>query len=70
MPDLAGIIELATAGAIQASDYKKKRFCFSIETPKRTFYLCANSEADKIAWVNALVDERDRVQEKGTSRTS
>lgn len=47
------------------SEYKKKRFCFSIETPKRTYYLCANSEADKNSWVAALCDERDRVQDKG-----
>lgn len=60
-----GVIELERAGAIQSSDYKKKKFCFSVETPKRTYYLCAKDEQDKQAWIAELTDERDRLQGKG-----
>jgi len=60
-----GFIELAKSGSIQACDYKDKKFCFSIETSKRVFYMFAPSEEERQSWVSALCDERDRLQEKG-----
>jgi len=60
-----GFIDLQKAGNISATEYKDKRYCFSVETPKRTFFLVAPSDEERYSWITALVDERDRLQEKG-----
>jgi len=49
-----GIISLSTAPRIQSIDRKKKIYGFEIPTPARTFYLSAETEADKQSWMEAL----------------
>jgi hypothetical protein len=46
-----GTIDLRTAKRIEPVEYKKKDFCFSMETPTRTWYMCAESEAERTSWV-------------------
>lgn len=60
-----GIIRLDTAGAIGPTDLRKnKKFCFTIESPVRTYFICAPNEKEKEAWIRELIAERDRVQGK------
>jgi len=60
-----GIIKLDTAGAIAPTDLRKnKKFCFTIETPVRTYFICAPNESEKESWIKELTAERDRVQGK------
>lgn len=60
-----GIIPLKQAGNIRVSDaWKKKKHCFEVETPNRTYYICAESEADMQAWIDELIRVRDRLQGK------
>lgn len=56
-----GIISLKGAGKIEPVEYKKKEFCFSLQTPERVWYMCCSSEEDRKNWVDALTKERDRV---------
>jgi len=60
-----GMINLTEAGEIAHTDLRKKRkHCFSIVTPFRTYFICAESEKEKELWVKELIAERDRVQGK------
>lgn len=56
-----GIISLKGAGKIEPVEYKKKEFCFSLQTPERVWYMCCSSEEDRKNWVDALTKERNRV---------
>eukprot|EP00033_Pygsuia_biforma_P001489 GCRY01001679.1.p1 GENE.GCRY01001679.1~~GCRY01001679.1.p1 ORF type:complete len:152 (-),score=18.38 GCRY01001679.1:327-782(-) len=40
-------------------DYKKKKFCFSISTTYRRYYITATSEEVRTEWVKALNDSID-----------
>jgi len=57
-----GTISLENAGAIQAMVYKGKKHCFSIETPQRTFFLFADSEARKDQWIECIKQEKERIK--------
>jgi serine/threonine protein kinase len=57
-----GTIPLSTAGDIRATDYKKKKHCFEIYTPERTYFLQARDDKDRDAWVDTLLRERNRIQ--------
>jgi hypothetical protein len=39
------------------NDYKKKQHLFSIQTPKRTFYLQAESDNERTRWIEAIKQE-------------
>jgi len=54
-----GVVSLATAGRIQVTDRKKKANGFEIPTPSRTFYLSADSEAERQAWIDAIEHAKD-----------
>ena len=56
-----GIITLDQAREIKVSQRKKKH-CLEIETPARTYFCCAESEAERDSWIRELITERDRVQ--------
>jgi len=49
-----GSISLSTAGRIQHMDRKKKPFGFEVPTPSRTFYLAAETETERSAWIDAI----------------
>jgi hypothetical protein len=34
--------------------YKKKKNCFEVRTPDRTYYLCGDSEQERDVWIAAL----------------
>lgn len=60
-----GLIKLDQAGAIAATDLRKnKKWCFTIESPVRTYFICAPNEAERESWIKELIAERDRVQGK------
>ncbi len=56
-----GIISLVGAGDIQSCEYKKKEFCFSMQTPSRTWYMCCASDSDRESWIAVLRKEKDRI---------
>jgi serine/threonine protein kinase len=57
-----GVINLSTAGVIKVSDARpKKKFCFEISTPARTYYMCAESSSELSSWVKELNLEKDRL---------
>eukprot|EP01100_Stratorugosa_tubuloviscum_P007041 TRINITY_DN296_c1_g1_i2.p1 TRINITY_DN296_c1_g1~~TRINITY_DN296_c1_g1_i2.p1 ORF type:complete len:512 (+),score=247.07 TRINITY_DN296_c1_g1_i2:276-1811(+) len=65
-----GIIPLKEAGKIKQTDelrLKKKKCCFELETPKRTYYMCAENDAEMASWISDLCSERDRVQGKSNN---
>lgn len=59
-----GVITLPTAGHIKATDRKKKVYGFEIPTPSRTYYLAAETEAEKTAWLEALNAKKDELTAK------
>jgi len=66
-----GIINLNEAGDIAITDLrKKKKFCFTIATPQRTYFITAETQKDMEAWIHELILERDRVQGKTAPPTS
>jgi len=58
-----GIIPLHAVSNVEVSLRKKKRHCFEVVTPERTFYLCAVSDADRDSWMEALLAAVMRQQE-------
>jgi RAC serine/threonine-protein kinase len=62
-----GIISLLGAGDIQSCEYKRKEFCFSIQTSSRTWYMCAASDSDRESWVSVLGKEKDRLNKPGAN---
>jgi serine/threonine protein kinase len=60
-----GIIKLDKATDIKATEYKKKKYCFQIQTPERVYFMQADLEKDRDSWVALLVDARDRLQGQG-----
>lgn len=42
--DNLGAIDMEDVRTVRPVEYKKKRFCFALETPKRTYYLVAEDE--------------------------
>lgn len=50
-PYIKGSIPLKMCGQIQAVDYKKKKWCFEMQTPERNYHLCAQSEKDMRACI-------------------
>jgi RAC serine/threonine-protein kinase len=68
--DPLGVIALTSAGRIQPTDRKKKTHAhgFEIPTPARTFYLCAESETDKHAWIEAIEQAKDTLSKKRTKQ--
>lgn len=58
-----GIINLDVAGEIKISGRKRKH-CLEIETPNRTYFMCAESQNARDDWIRELIAERDRVQGK------
>ena len=42
--DNLGSIDMADVKSVTAVEYKKKKSCFAVETPKRTYYLVADTD--------------------------
>lgn len=63
-----GIIHLKNAGQIAPTDLRKnKKNCFTIETPERTYFICAPTPAERDSWIKELITVRDRLQGKNTA---
>ncbi len=60
-----GVINMEHIKAVTATDYKKKKHCFQVETPKRIYYFCAASDTERDEWMRTIQDESDRVLERG-----
>lgn len=56
---LKGQISLKYCGEIKPINYKKKKFCFSIETPERHWHICAESGKEMQEWIDELKKVRD-----------
>eukprot|EP01101_Sappina_pedata_P001269 TRINITY_DN1136_c0_g1_i1.p1 TRINITY_DN1136_c0_g1~~TRINITY_DN1136_c0_g1_i1.p1 ORF type:complete len:450 (-),score=186.59 TRINITY_DN1136_c0_g1_i1:134-1483(-) len=60
-----GSIDLHSAGAIEVTSSRpSKRNCFHITTPKRDYFVCADTESERDSWIKELCMERDRCQGK------
>ena len=42
--DNLGAIDMEDVKSVHTVEYKKKKFCFAVNTPKRTYYLVADDE--------------------------
>jgi hypothetical protein len=60
-----GVIDMAEVKTVQATEYKKKKCCFRVETTNRTYYFCADNDKERDSWIVTLQDEADRVGERG-----
>jgi len=49
-----GTIDLQTAGHIRGIQYKKMKFAFQVQTPRRTYILCGDTAEDRDKWVDIL----------------
>jgi len=49
-----GVISLLSTGIIKSADRKKKLNTFEVPTPSRTFFLCAENEADRQSWLESI----------------
>lgn len=58
-------IDLSQARAVDNSEYKQRQYCFSVELPRRTYYLQASCAEDRQQWVDIL-----RSQLRVVSRTT
>lgn len=45
---------MANSKNIKPVAYKKKKFCFQIEAPKRTYYMTAPNEGERDSWIETL----------------
>eukprot|EP00007_Cunea_sp_BSH-02190019_P008008 CAMPEP_0174229438 /NCGR_PEP_ID=MMETSP0417-20130205/416_1 /TAXON_ID=242541 /ORGANISM="Mayorella sp, Strain BSH-02190019" /LENGTH=459 /DNA_ID=CAMNT_0015306985 /DNA_START=130 /DNA_END=1509 /DNA_ORIENTATION=+ len=60
-----GVIDLNEASKIDVSpDRKKKKNMFEVHTPKRVYFLCAETAKDRDDWIADCIAVRDRVQGK------
>ena len=59
-----GCIQLEQARDIKVASQRKKKNCLSIETPARTYFMCAENADSRDEWVRELTAERDRIQGK------
>lgn len=57
-----GTISLERAGTVKPLLYKGKKHCFSIETPERTYFLFADSEARKDQWIECIKQEKEKLK--------
>jgi len=62
-----GIINVSSIITIRVSQYKNKKHCFELCTPGRTYFMCANDDADREGWVDALNAAKKRL-EAGTKK--
>jgi len=61
-----GIIHLANVTLVRTSTRKNKKHCFEIWTPERTYYMCATSDADRDAWMQAFASAKKDFEAKKT----
>lgn len=62
-----GCVQLDQAGDIKKSTKVKRKHCLEVPTPKRTYYMCAESDEAMEDWIRELTAERDRIQGKATA---
>jgi len=49
-----GVIDLKDCLTVKSAENQSRPHCFQISTPNCTYYLCADSEADKDKFVGAI----------------
>jgi len=54
-----GTFKLLEVNTVNPTNYKKQQFCLAVATPKRTYYMCAESESDMKAWQEAIQNQVD-----------
>ena len=54
-----GIFRLGEVSTVNPTNYKKQQFCLAVATPKRTYYMCAETEGDMKAWQEAIQNQVD-----------
>jgi len=59
---LMGKISLRFCGEIRPISYKKKKFCFAIETPDRQWHICTDTQKEMDEWIADLKQVRDYVK--------
>jgi len=57
-----GIIALQNVNLIRTSNYKKKKHCFEVWTPDRTYYLCGVSDEDRDSWIETLQTTKKQLE--------
>eukprot|EP01097_Dermamoeba_algensis_P007658 TRINITY_DN48_c0_g1_i1.p1 TRINITY_DN48_c0_g1~~TRINITY_DN48_c0_g1_i1.p1 ORF type:complete len:428 (-),score=98.00 TRINITY_DN48_c0_g1_i1:279-1562(-) len=49
-----GSIPLGTISEVKIAERKDKKFCLSLTTPERTYFFCAETEAEMQGWLDAF----------------
>lgn len=68
--DKLGIISIANVSMVRSSSYKKKRHCFELWTPERTYYMCATSDVDRDGWIEAITIAKKSLEKRQDSTTN
>eukprot|EP01111_Echinosteliopsis_oligospora_P001789 TRINITY_DN1261_c0_g1_i1.p1 TRINITY_DN1261_c0_g1~~TRINITY_DN1261_c0_g1_i1.p1 ORF type:complete len:449 (-),score=98.71 TRINITY_DN1261_c0_g1_i1:135-1481(-) len=65
-----GIINLVNVTMVRDSQRKKKKHCFEVWTPERTYFMCAESDEDRDAWITSLNGAKKAMEAKKSSSTT
>jgi len=67
----AGVVDLneSRVGRVDTATFKKK-YCFEIATPKRTYYLCGSSDEEVDAWIDAIEKAKAKYKSDAMMRES
>eukprot|EP01098_Paradermamoeba_levis_P004393 TRINITY_DN1891_c0_g3_i2.p1 TRINITY_DN1891_c0_g3~~TRINITY_DN1891_c0_g3_i2.p1 ORF type:complete len:225 (+),score=63.20 TRINITY_DN1891_c0_g3_i2:119-793(+) len=56
-----GSISLNEIREVKPVEYKGKKNCFLIDTPERVYYMFADTESERVSWIESVKKERDRL---------
>lgn len=65
-----GTIFLKEVSTVNPTNYKKQQFCLAVATPKRTYYLCADSDAEMAEWQEAIQNQVDVIKGRPVGTTA
>ena len=65
-----GVFKLQEVSTVNPTNYKKMQFCLAVATPRRTYYLCAENEAEMKAWQEAIQNQVDVIKGRPIGSTA
>lgn len=65
-----GSFKLNEVSTVNPTNYKKQQFCLAVATHKRTYYMCAETEADMRGWQEAVQNQVDVIKGRPAGTTA
>lgn len=65
-----GVFRLTEVSTVNPTNYKKQQFCLAVATPKRTYYMCAETDLDMQAWQEAIQNQVDVIKGRPAGTTA